>query len=90
MRAGRGAFATKTGAEGVYIAILPGKGLGLALEIDDGAGRAAEVALVALLGHLGALDETAHELLRDWIEPQVRNWVGTQTGVIRPARDWLA
>ena len=45
----------KTGAEGVYIAIVPELGLGAALKIDDGAGRAAETAIAALLIALGAV-----------------------------------
>ena len=39
----------KTGAEGVYCAALPEVGLGIALKIEDGAGRAAETAMAALL-----------------------------------------
>src|SRR5258706_3764046 len=35
-------IAVKTGAEGVYVAILPELGLGVAVKIDDGAARAAE------------------------------------------------
>ncbi len=54
----------KTGAEGVFVAALPGLGLGLALKIDDGAPRASETALAALLIALGALpDEGAAALL---------------------------
>ena len=40
MRAGKGRVAVKTGAEGVFAAIVPEAGLGIALKIDDGAGRA--------------------------------------------------
>jgi L-asparaginase II len=49
--------AVKTGAEGVYVAILPELGLGAALKIDDGAGRAAETAMAALLIGLGVLPD---------------------------------
>lgn len=52
--AGRGAV--KTGAEGVFVAILPELGLGVALKIADGATRASEAAIAALLVRLGALD----------------------------------
>jgi L-asparaginase II len=48
-----GRVLVKVGAEGVYCACLPEEGLGLALKIDDGAGRAAEVALAAVLMRLG-------------------------------------
>ncbi len=51
--------AVKTGAEGVFAAILPEKGLGIALKIDDGATRASEAALTALLVRHGALDPDA-------------------------------
>ena len=47
-------IAVKTGAEGVYIAILPALGVGAALKIDDGAKRASETVLAALLIALGA------------------------------------
>src|SRR5262249_22756636 len=65
MRQGDG-IAVKTGAEGVYVAILPKQGLGVALKIDDGAGRAAEAAIAALLIALqvvpdeGAAAELSH------------------------------
>jgi L-asparaginase II len=56
MRETRG-IVVKTGAEGVYIAIVPELGLGAALKIDDGAGRASETAMAALLIVLGAVRE---------------------------------
>jgi L-asparaginase II len=53
-------IAVKTGAEGVYIAILPALGLGAALKIDDGAKRASETVLAALLIALGAVKNEGH------------------------------
>ena len=47
----------KTGAEGVYIAIIPSLGLGAALKIDDGASRASETLITGLLIALGALSD---------------------------------
>jgi L-asparaginase II len=47
----------KTGAEGVYVAILPELGLGAALKVDDGASRASEMAIAALLIALRALPD---------------------------------
>ena len=47
-RLGARAF-TKSGAEGVFCAALPELGLGLAVKADDGAGRAAEVMIAALI-----------------------------------------
>ena len=40
---------TKSGAEGVFCAALPEAGFGLAVKADDGAGRAAQVMIAALL-----------------------------------------
>ncbi len=42
----------KTGAEGVFCGALPEQGLGIALKCDDGAGRAAAVAMAATLSRL--------------------------------------
>lgn len=98
MMAGTGRFCTrinqalpgvaqvKTGAEGVFCAMLPTLGVGVALKIWDGAARAAEVALASVLDHLGVLPSG----LRDEIlHPPVRNVVGLLVGEMRPAKSWL-
>jgi L-asparaginase II len=57
---GVGSIVVKTGAEGAYVAMLPSLGLGVALKIDDGATRASEAVMAALLISLGLLrDEGA-------------------------------
>ncbi len=56
MRAAGGRAALKTGAEGVFTAILADLGLGIAVKIADGATRAAETTVAALLVRLGVLD----------------------------------
>lgn len=48
--------AIKTGAEGVFAAIIPEKRIGVALKIADGATRASEAAIAQILGALGVLD----------------------------------
>lgn len=78
----------KTGAEGVYAAALPGQRLGLVLKVEDGAGRAALVALVALLRALGALDPAALERLAHLAGRTLRNHAGTVVGRIAPHPDW--
>lgn len=77
----------KTGAEGVYMAALPTRGWGLALKIDDGAGRAAEVALLAILDHLGLLEPADRAALAASIEAPILNRAGVLAGHVRPARD---
>ncbi len=78
----------KTGAEGFFTAALPTKGLGVALKIDDGAGRAAEVAMGGVLRYLGILDDAAVQSLSEQLEPRVQNWAGTTVGCIQPTSGW--
>ncbi|WP_149141515.1 asparaginase [Gemmobacter caeruleus] len=59
MREMGGRVAIKTGAEAVFVAIVPEKRLGIALKIEDGNSRASEAAIAALLHHVGVLSETA-------------------------------
>ncbi len=79
----------KTGAEGVFTAALPGKGLGIALKIDDGAARAAAVAIGAILISIGALDGAVRDRLADHLQPPVSNRTGLIIGHMRPAAAWL-
>lgn len=84
MEAMDGRAAIKTGAEGVFVAILPDLGLGIALKIEDGATRASEAAIAGLLAHLGVLDP-AHPAARRRLGDPIRNWRGLETGEIRLA-----
>ncbi len=89
MQRTRTAAVIKVGAEGVFTAALPGKGLGVALKIDDGARRAAEVAIGALLGQLGVLDDAARAGLAAYLSPCVRNRLGAVVGRLSAAPGWL-
>lgn len=84
MRAMNHKVAIKTGAEGVFIAIVPAKRVGVALKIADGATRASEAAIAAILVRLGVLD-AAHPAARARMQPEVKNWRGLVTGYIKPA-----
>ena len=78
----------KAGAEGVHGAVLPDLGLGLALKIDDGAGRAAEVVLLRLLDRLQLLDGAPGKALAGYAPPAVTARDGRQVGEIRPMADF--
>jgi L-asparaginase II len=78
----------KTGAEGVFIGILPTRGLGIALKIDDGATRASEAAITHLLVRLGVLAEDAPSAIR-YGRPEIRNTNGDAVGGIRPAASFV-
>ena len=84
MRASGGRVAAKTGAEAVFVAILPDQGLGVALKVTDGAMRAAEAAITALLVHLGAL-EPGDPAVGRFLTGPIRNWRGLVTGEMRTA-----
>lgn len=51
IEASRGRAIMKTGAEGVFTGTLLEEGIGIALKIDDGATRASEVLMAAVLKH---------------------------------------
>jgi L-asparaginase II len=73
----------KGGAEGVYCGAFPGLGLGVAIKCDDGAGRAGELVMAALIARLAPLSDTERAALSPHIEPVIRNWRGEQVGVLR-------
>ncbi len=70
----------KGGAEGVHCAALPELGLGIAVKGDDGAGRAGEVVIAALVARLLAAAVPAA-----LAQPVLRNWNGIEVGALRPA-----
>jgi L-asparaginase II len=88
IQAAEGAISVKGGAEGVYVAVLSGLGLGIALKIDDGAGRAAETAIAALLVGLGAVPAAAPAIAA-LADAPVLDTQGRRVGARRPSA-WLA
>lgn len=83
MRAMQGQVMIKTGAEGVFVAILPEHGLGVAVKIEDGAHRASEAAIAAILVKLGVL-QADHPATQKFLNAPITNWRGTHCGTIRP------
>lgn len=81
---GQRAF-VKVGAEGVYCATFPELGLGIALKCDDGAARAAEVAMAALVERFLPLSDVQAKTVADLARLQIRNWNGRVVGAMRPA-----
>jgi L-asparaginase II len=91
MTACRGQVLAKTGAEGIYSAAVPALGLGVALKVEDGAGRGSPPALLAVLGQVFTrLGERAGlvlpgERLAHHAEPVLRNTRGEVVGSLRAA-----
>jgi L-asparaginase II len=84
MRVGAATVRLKLGAEGVACAALPQHGFGIALKMSDGAGRAADVAMGALLVRLGMLDPTQATAIEAVLRPPVKNVAGHTVGEVRP------
>jgi len=84
MRACTEPVALKTGAEAFFVAIIPGRGLGVALKIVDGGTRAADCTIAALLVRLGVL-EADHPATRRFMNAPVLNRRRVEVGMIRPA-----
>jgi L-asparaginase II len=81
----------KVGAEGVYCATLPERGLGIALKMDDGnTSRACEVAIVRLIEALLPMGDDERAFLGPLRDVALRNWTGRLVGRIAPAADWPA
>ena len=88
MAAAQGKAAVKTGAEGFFVAILPHQQLGIALKIEDGATRASEAAMAALLVRLRVIDPKDPNVAR-FLSPKILNWDGLHVGNIRPCKTLL-
>jgi L-asparaginase II len=85
MRAGRGDWVTKVGAEGVQAVGVRSRTWGIAIKVVDGNARGLHPATVAVLDQLGLLDDAQRSELAAWREPLIRNYRGTITGRIAPA-----
>jgi L-asparaginase II len=63
----------KAGAEGVYAAGIMGKGIGIAVKVDDGNARAAYPTVVAILEQMGYLGEADLKALEAHRTPSIQN-----------------
>lgn len=84
MREATGQAAVKTGAEGVFVAIIPDRQMGLAVKISDGATRGAEAVTAGLLGAMGVLP-TDGAVFQSLTVGPIQNRAGRVTGDIRLA-----
>jgi L-asparaginase II len=73
----------KTGAEGVYCGALPEQGLGIAIKCDDGAGRAAQAIMAAIIARFLPLNDAERAALARFERPTLRNWNGFEIGALR-------
>ncbi len=78
----------KVGAEGFYTAVVPEQQIGVAIKMDDGNVRGAEVVLGAVLQKIGVLDDDASKDLEQYISPSMTNSRGEVIGRAEPSSEW--
>lgn len=89
MRTLPGVAACKGGAEGCQVTGLLERGLGIAVKMEDGSGRAAPAVTLALMQHFGALPKPVPAALEPFLQPEVRNTLRERVGEIRVAMGGL-
>jgi len=82
-----GAVISKVGAEGVHCAMLPARGIGLSIKVEDGAQRAQRPALLRLLRELDALPEKLPDALDCSLRKPIRNTRGECVGEVMMRAD---
>ena len=88
LRAGKGRWIGKEGAEGVYALALSGKTrrvpcTAAVFKIEDGSARARDAITCALLDRMGALPDSLRLALADYAEPVIHNARGLVVGRIQ-------
>ncbi|WP_280152689.1 asparaginase [Piscinibacter sp. XHJ-5] len=74
----------KVGAEGMYCAALPHRGLGVAIKMRDGNNaRAAEVVMAAVIEALVTLDDDERDFIGAFSDVTLKNWNGIEVGALR-------
>jgi L-asparaginase II len=82
MAATEGKLLAKSGAEGVFVAGIRDRGLGLAVKIEDGSARAVPPLVIAALRACQALPDAALERLDRFVQPAVTNTRAAVVGEI--------
>lgn len=90
MKTAPGRIFAKTGAEGVFCAAIPEKGIGIALKCEDGTTRAAEAMVAATLARFFSDDGEIHEALMAQANHAMRNWNGIHVGDVRVVTEAFA
>jgi len=85
MRAGRGDWITKIGADGVQTIASKSRQQAIAIKVISGHMPALYAAAVVALDQLGWLDDAQREILKPWGEKTLQNARGNPVGEIRAA-----
>src|SRR5580765_5621155 len=87
MAATDGRVVSKVGAEGVHCALLPERGIGVAIKVEDGAQRAQVPALLRLLQEIDGLPDPLPPRLAELMHKPVKNTRGEFVGEITMKAD---
>ena len=82
-----GKVVSKIGAEGVHCALVPERGIGVAIKVEDGAQRAQVPALLRLLQEIEALPDPLPPKLAEWMYKPVKNTRGECVGQVTMRAD---
>lgn len=82
-----GRIFAKTGAEGVFCAVLPDEGISIAVKCEDGATRAADAMVAALIARYLDTDAGTRAALMAQANRTLKNWNGIEVGTIRVAEN---
>jgi L-asparaginase II len=83
MRAGRGDWVSKVGADGVQVLASFSRGIAIAAKVSDGLLPPLMVAFVSALEQLGWLDGESRAALSSLIPPPLKNAAGIEVGEMR-------
>ncbi len=83
MRAGRGDWVSKVGADGVQALASFSRGIGIAAKVSDGQLAPLMVAFVSALEQLGWLDDESRAALASLVPPPLKNAAGIEVGEMR-------
>jgi L-asparaginase II len=83
MRAGRGDWVSKVGADGVQVLASFSRGIGIAAKVSDGLLPPLMVAFVSAMEQLGWLDDESRAALASLIPPPLKNAAGIEVGEMR-------
>ncbi len=87
MRAGRGDWVSKVGADGVQALASFSRGIGIAAKVSDGQLAPLMVAFVSALDQLDWLDGESRAALASLIPPPLKNAAGIEVGEMRAVLD---
>ncbi len=83
MRAGRGDWVSKVGADGVQVLASFSRGIAIAAKVSDGLLPPLMVAFVSTMEQLGWLDDQSRAALSSLIPPPLKNAAGIEVGEMR-------